>query len=37
VVALHTAEDRTVQDVGDDILMRLELYVSKHRSAPAAS
>jgi LPS-assembly lipoprotein len=37
VVAQHGAEERTVQDVGDDILRRLELYVSKHRSAPAAS
>ncbi len=37
VVAQHTAEERTVQDIGDDILTRLELYVSKHRSAPAPS
>jgi LPS-assembly lipoprotein len=37
VVAQHNAEERTVQDVGDDILTRLELYVSKHRAAPASS
>ncbi|MGH7123442.1 MAG: LPS assembly lipoprotein LptE [Stellaceae bacterium] len=37
VVAQHTAEDRTVHEIGDDILTRLELYVSKHRSAPAQS
>lgn len=37
VVAQHSAEERTVHDIGDDILMRLELYVSKHRAAPAAS
>ena len=37
VVAQHTAEERTVRDIGDDILTRLELYVSKHRSAPASS
>jgi LPS-assembly lipoprotein len=37
VVAQHTAEERTVRDIGDDILTRLELYVSKHRTAPAAS
>ena len=37
VVAAQTAEQRTVHEIGDDILMRLELYVSKHRSAPAAS
>ena len=37
VVAQHTAEDRTVHEVGDDILTRLELYVSKHRSVPPAS
>lgn len=37
VVAEHSAEERTVHDVGDDILTRLELYVSKHREAPAAS
>lgn len=37
VVAQQTAEERTVHDVGDDILTRLQLYVSKHRSAPAAS
>jgi LPS-assembly lipoprotein len=37
VVAQHSAEDRTVHDIGDDILTRLQLYVSKHRAAPAAS
>jgi len=37
VVAEHSAEERTVQDIGDDILTRLQLYVSKHRAAPAAS
>ena len=37
VVAQHTAEDRTVQDVGDDILTRLELFVSAHRAAPAGT
>jgi len=37
VVAQHSAEDRTLHDVGDDILTRLELYVSKHRAAPAPS
>jgi len=37
VVAAHSAEERTVREVGDDILMRLELYVSEHRSAPAPS
>ena len=37
VVAQHNAEERTVHDVGDDILTRLELYVSKHRAAPAPS
>jgi len=37
VVAQQTAEDRTVQEIGDDILTRLALYVSKHRAAPAAS
>lgn len=37
VVAQHSAEERTLQDIGDDILTRLQLYVSKHRSAPASS
>ncbi|HKX07739.1 MAG TPA: LPS assembly lipoprotein LptE [Stellaceae bacterium] len=37
VVAQHTAEDRTVHEIGDDILTRLELYVSKHRAPPAPS
>lgn len=37
VVAQHNAEERTVHEVGDDILTRLELYVSKHRAAPASS
>ena len=37
VISQHTAEERTVHDIGDDILTRLELYVSKHRSAPASS
>jgi LPS-assembly lipoprotein len=37
VVASHNAEERTVHEVGDDILARLQLYVSKHRSAPAPS
>jgi LPS-assembly lipoprotein len=37
VVAQHNAEERTVHDIGDDILTRLELYVSKHRAAPAPS
>jgi LPS-assembly lipoprotein len=37
VVAQHTAEERNVHEIGDDILTRLELYVSKHRAAPAAS
>ena len=37
VVAQHNAEERTVHDVGDDILTRLELYVSKHRAAPVPS
>ena len=37
VIAQHNAEQRTVQEVGDDILTRLELFVSKHRSAPAQS
>jgi len=37
VVAQHAAEERTVRDIGDDILTRLSVYVSKHRSAPAAS
>jgi LPS-assembly lipoprotein len=37
VVAQHTAEERTLRDIGDDILTRLQLYVSKHRTAPTAS
>jgi len=37
VVARHNAEERNVHEIGDDILTRLELYVSKHRAAPAAS
>lgn len=37
VVAQHSAEERTMHDIGDDILLRLELYVSKHRAAPASS
>jgi LPS-assembly lipoprotein len=37
VVASQNAEERTVQEIGDDILTRLQLYVSKHRSAPAPS
>jgi LPS-assembly lipoprotein len=37
VIAQHSAEERTLRDIGDDILMRLQLFVSKHRSAPAAS
>jgi LPS-assembly lipoprotein len=37
VVASQNAQERTVQEVGDDILTRLQLYVSKHRSAPASS
>ncbi len=37
VVAQHNAEERTVHEVGDDILTRLELYVSKHRAAAAPS
>jgi LPS-assembly lipoprotein len=32
LIAQHTAEERTVHDIGDDILTRLELYVSKHRA-----
>lgn len=37
VVASQNAEQRTVQEVGDDILVRLQLYMSKHRSAPTPS
>lgn len=37
VVAAQSAERRTVQEVGDDILTRLQLYVSKHRTARAPS
>jgi LPS-assembly lipoprotein len=37
VVAQHAAEERTLSEVGDDILTRLELFVSKHRSASAPS
>lgn len=37
VVAAQSAERRTVQEVGDDILTRLQLYVSKHRTAAAPS
>ena len=37
VVAQHTAEERTVQEIGDDILTRLELFVSAHRAAPAGT
>ncbi len=37
VVAEHTAEERTVQDIGDDILTRLELFVNAHRAAPAGT
>jgi hypothetical protein len=37
VIAQHSAEERTVTEVGGDILMRLELFVSNHRSAPAPS
>jgi len=37
VVASQNAQERTVQEVGEDILTRLQLYVSKHRSAPAPS
>ena len=37
VVASHNAEERTVQEVGDDILARLELYVSNHRTPPTPS
>ena len=37
VVASQNAQERTVQEVGDDILTRLQLYVSKHRTAPAPS
>ena len=37
VVASQNAEQGTVQEVGDDIFVRLQLYVSQHRSAPASS
>jgi len=37
VVAAQSAEQRTVHEVGDDILRRLQLYVSKHRTAAAPS
>jgi LPS-assembly lipoprotein len=37
VVAAQNAEERTAHEVGDDILVRLQLYVSKHRAAPAPS
>ena len=37
VVASQSARERTLREVGDDILLRLQLYVSKHRSAPAPS
>jgi len=37
VVAQHTAEERSLRDIDDDLRTRLQLYVSKHRSAPAAS
>jgi LPS-assembly lipoprotein len=37
VVAQHSAEERTVRDIGDDILTRLEVYVSEHRSTSAPS
>lgn len=37
VVAQHSAEERTVHDIGDDILTRLEIYVSEHRPASRAS
>ena len=37
VVASQNAEQRTVQEVGDEIFVRLQLYVSQHRSEPASS
>jgi LPS-assembly lipoprotein len=37
VIAQHSAEERTLRDIGDDILTRLQLFVSNHRPAPAAS
>jgi|SRR5579872_1874320 len=37
LIAQQTAQERTVRDIGDDILTRLQLYVSKHHTAPAAS
>jgi LPS-assembly lipoprotein len=37
VIASQSAEQRTVDEIGEDILMRLQLYVSHHRSAPAPS
>jgi LPS-assembly lipoprotein len=37
VVAAHSAEQHALREVGDDILTRLQLYLSKHRSAPAPS
>lgn len=37
VVASQNAEQRTMQEVGDDILVRLQLFMSKHRSAPTPS
>ena len=35
VVAQHTAEERSLRDIDDDLRTRLQLYVSKHRSAPS--
>jgi LPS-assembly lipoprotein len=37
IVAQHTAEERSLRDIDDDLRTRLQLYVSKHRLAPAPS
>jgi LPS-assembly lipoprotein len=37
IVAQHTAEERSLRDIDDDLRTRLQLYVGKHRSAPAPS